>query len=237
MSRLYRLLLPLGDDQTLSPRALVGLLQGMVTSHISCATTTADLSFSFNLLMRKPALETPEISGWSHYPVHIEASLKQDTTNIHLTVSVGYSSTCPCSAALSRQLVAERFVDDFQQRTNDINIESVTAWLKENATYATPHSQRSRADVRVRINADAEHFGIATLIHQIEDALKTPLQTAVKRPDEQASAKLNGNNLMFVEDAVRRLSSALSDKYQDLSVDVGHFESLHPHDAIARFSA
>ena len=42
-----------------------------------------------------------------------------------------------------------------------------------------------------------------------EGALKTPVQSAVKREDEQAFARLNGRNLMFCEDAARRIAAVL----------------------------
>jgi len=58
------------------------------------------------------------------------------------------------------------------------------------------------------------------------------VQTAVKRADEQAFAALNGQNLMFVEDAARRIEAALGE-YTRPSVHVRHLESLHPHDAVA----
>ncbi|CAK7075325.1 MAG: GTP cyclohydrolase FolE2 [Kerstersia gyiorum] len=51
------------------------------------------------------------------------------------------------------------------------------------------------------------------------------------RADEQAFAALNGQNLMFVEDAARRIEAALSG-YASPSVHVRHLESLHPHDAV-----
>ena len=66
----------------------------------------------------------------------------------------------------------------------------------------------------------------------MENALGTPVQTAVKRADEQAFAALNGQNLMFVEDAARRIEVALAD-YKKPEVHVRHIESLHPHDAVA----
>lgn len=44
------------------------------------------------------------------------------------------------------------------------------------------------------------------LIDQMEAVLATPVQTAVKRADEQAFAWLNGQNLMYVEDAVASAS-------------------------------
>ena len=69
----------------------------------------------------------------------------------------------------------------------------------------------------------------------VEETLKTPVQTAVKREDEQAFAELNGQNLMFCEDAARRLKSALdkSSRFTDFWLRVEHYESLHAHDAIS----
>ena len=237
MSRLYQRLLPFGEGELLTPGALQRLLADMISSHETCSSTAAEVSFSFTLLMKKSALKTQDAYGWSHYPAEIRALMQNNKTTIQSRVSVGYSSTCPCSAALSRQMVAEQFLEDFQQESANLNAETVAQWLKDNATYATPHSQRSRADIEVTIDSLSKGFGLTSLIRKIEKALQTPLQTAVKRIDEQAFARLNGSNLMFVEDAARRLSSALSPHYSGLKVDVSHFESLHPHDAVASFSA
>ncbi len=62
------------------------------------------------------------------------------------------------------------------------------------------------------------------------------MQTAVKREDEQAFARLNAENLMFCEDAARRVAAALSGDahVERFEADVAHFESLHAHDAVAR---
>ena len=62
------------------------------------------------------------------------------------------------------------------------------------------------------------------------------MQTAVKRADEQAFARLNGQNLMYVEDAARRLQQALAGRFDAYCVRVTHRESLHAHDAMARVS-
>ena len=61
------------------------------------------------------------------------------------------------------------------------------------------------------------------------------MQTAVKREDEQAFARLNAANLMFCEDAARRLRNALDDDPDviDFWVQASHLESLHPHNAVA----
>jgi GTP cyclohydrolase I len=57
----------------------------------------------------------------------------------------------------------------------------------------------------------------------------------VKRADEQEFARLNAANLMFCEDAARRVQAELNkDKtLDDFWIRVNHMESLHPHDAVA----
>lgn len=110
---------------------------------------------------------------------------------------------------------------------------AVAAWLRRHATAATPHSQRSEAVVSVALPVDGATLGLIDLIDRIEHALGTPVQTAVKRADEQAFAVLNGGNLMFVEDAARRVQAALDGHHANPSVHVRHLESLHPHDAVA----
>ncbi len=232
MSRLYRLLMPFGDDVRLSPAGLKQVLQQMISSHEDCGSNSAELAFEFELLMQKPALKTLELAGWSAYPVALNARLDRGQFDFRLQVSVGYSSTCPCSAALARQLISERFAADFGHSNGPLEPAEIVNWLQQHATLATPHSQRSRADVEVSVPDSAVDFGLEALIDRIEQALKTPLQTAVKRADEQAFAELNGSNLMFVEDSVRRINAALKG-YQGINISVSHLESLHPHDAIA----
>ncbi|WP_290797590.1 GTP cyclohydrolase, FolE2/MptA family, partial [Halomonas sp.] len=77
---------------------------------------------------------------------------------------------------------------------------------------------------------------LLALVDLVERALGTALQTAVKRVDEQAFALANGQNLMFCEDAARRLHHALRDQpgLEGFSLRVVHAESLHAHDAVAR---
>jgi GTP cyclohydrolase I len=69
----------------------------------------------------------------------------------------------------------------------------------------------------------------------VENSLQTPVQATVKREDEQAFALLNGRNLMFCEDAGRRIQTALNtdDRVLDFWARCTHFESLHPHNAVS----
>ena len=81
-----------------------------------------------------------------------------------------------------------------------------------------------------------EELPLVDLVDAVESALGTPVQTAVKREDEQAFAEANAANLMFCEDAARRVAAALAcdARIERYDVAVAHFESLHPHDAVAR---
>ena len=231
MSRIYNTIDALGDGNALTPERLRRLIGDMIESHADCDTQRARVRLRFDLLVRRPALETPDLGGWQRYPVMLEIVGSPAEHSLRLDVGVTYSSTCPCSASLSRQLIEQGFRRDFAGR-DELSTEEASAWLLENGTLATPHGQRSEARVGVAIEPAAGSFGILPLINRIEDALQTPVQTAVKRIDEQAFAARNGQNLMFVEDAARRIQAALS-SYRDVSVSVEHRESLHPHDAVA----
>ncbi|PLW77165.1 GTP cyclohydrolase FolE2 [Cohaesibacter celericrescens] len=231
MSRLYRLLDILSEGDGLAPAKLRLLLESMIESHADCGSSNARLRIAFDLLVRRSALVTDGLSGWKSYPVQLEVSVIDGSFSGRVEVRVTYSSTCPCSAALSRQVVEQGFRDAFAGK-EAVTPDEVATWLSINASQATPHSQRSEAHVSLEVAADASDFGLLDLIDRIENAVKTPVQTAVKRSDEQAFAVLNGQNLMFVEDAARRIEAALYDQMH-LSVYVRHIESLHPHDAVA----
>ena len=232
MSRLYRLLDTLSQGEALSPVDLRKLLLAMVASHRDCESTSARLRLSFDLLARRGALVTQGLAGWKSYPVCLDATLSRSAFALRAMVTIGYSSTCPCSAALTRQLIEQSFEQAFAGQPL-VEPAMIAAWLRQHATLATPHSQRSEAIVSVDIAGDAPTLGLLGLIDCIEQAVGTPVQTAVKRADEQAFAALNGQNLMFVEDAARRIQAALGGSFVNPHVHVRHMESLHPHDAVA----
>ncbi len=232
MSRLYLLLTEYAESHVLSIQTLKDFLKSLLQSHQNISDK-ARIKFEFDYLIKQPALKSQH-SGWKSYRTSIMAEHKEETT-IELEVSVPYSSTCPCSAALARQLIQEQFSKDFFDQ-NEISKASVESWLhSDKGTYATPHSQRSTATVLVKLDESELFFQISKLIEKIESTLKTAVQTAVKREDEQEFARLNGHNLMFCEDAARRLKTMLTDceYYQDFKLKVEHFESLHAHDAVS----
>jgi len=232
MSRLYLHVDKALSAEPLTPCSLRRLLRDFLDSHGELSDR-AMVRVAFEQLLRRPALKSDN-SGWKSYPVAITATLEGSQFALEMQLDVVYSSTCPCSAALARQLIQERFALDFA-RGKSLDYDAVVAWLgSEQGICATPHSQRSVAQVRVKL-APSFGFPLAELIDVLEGALQTPVQTAVKREDEQAFALLNGSNLMFCEDAARRLQNALTDdeRINDFWIRASHLESLHAHDAVA----
>ena len=231
MSRLY-LALEMLERENLTPALLRRVLQRFLDSHQGLSSN-AYLKIHADLLLKRPALISP-LAGWKSYPVSIDARLENDMFHVELKIDVVYSSTCPCSAALSRQLIQAQFVDDFANKS--LNHADVLTWLgSTNGIVATPHSQRSTAQLRLRLLDFVEDLPLIAAINDAEAALGTAVQTAVKRADEQAFALANGQNLMFCEDAARRLNLALkrSPGIDGFHIRVVHAESLHAHDAVA----
>ncbi|MCS3748637.1 GTP cyclohydrolase FolE2 [Xanthomonas sp. 3793] len=231
MSRLYRLL-DRHLEQPVSPAMLSQLLQALIDSHADCGSRAARVTLSLEVMLRTPALLSEGLAGWRAYPVRIDAQCREGRSLVSLQIDVLYASTCPCSAALSRQLLSEAFVQQHAGRAM-LQVDDIAQWLQVHGSYATPHSQRSVAQVRVDLLACLQRLDIRALIGVCEQALATPVQAAVRRIDEQAFARLNGANLMYVEDAARRLRMALAERYTAFDVAVRHLESLHAHDAVA----
>jgi len=231
MSRLY-LALEMLEQQNLTPALMQKVLQRFLDSHEGLANS-AYLNIHTDLLLRRPALVSP-LAGWKTYPVTIAATLKNTVFHVELKIEVAYSSTCPCSAALARQLIQQQFVDDFANKP--LQHAEVLAWLgSTQGIVATPHSQRSTAQLHLHLDEFVDGLPLTSTINDAEAALGTPVQTAVKRADEQAFALANGQNLMFCEDAARRLNLALrrSPGIREFHLRVIHAESLHAHDAVA----
>ena len=236
MSRLYVILDEHSSTRPLTVAGLKLLLSSLLESHRGLSTN-AFIQFDFDYYVRRSALVS-ENAGWNSYPVSLKGTYLNGEVNVELSVGVLYSSTCPCSAALARQLIQQQFEEDFG-RQGDVKMSEVKAWLgTEDGIMATPHSQRSLARVLVKLDDTMESFPVTDLIDGIEDVLRTPVQTAVKREDEREFARLNGQNLMFCEDAGRKLKSSLGNdgRVKDFWVRVEHHESLHAHDAVSVFT-
>ncbi len=229
MSRLYRLLNDL-SDKPITPPQLINMMQHLLNSQPD--SNQAQFCFEGDVYVTRSAMLTDNF-GWKAYSIRITSSTPDK--RIYLRVEVPYSSVCPCSTELSREILLEKWQFDFHKHAQLFQQEEVLNWLQSNAFIATPHNQRSIASVEVCVDKDANEFGISQLIDAIENALGTPVQTAVKRADEQAFAIANGQNLQFCEDAARKIMQSLQ-HYSEGHVKVVHQESLHAHNAIAEGS-
>lgn len=233
MSRLFLRLHESLDSEELSPKLIERMLASFVHSH-SKLSRSSGVRLAYDHLCRRMALLSDH-SAWRHYPVQIESRLENGDVHHKLTVRVTYSSTCPCSAALAKQLLRDQFEEEFGAEAL-IEARQVSQWIaSDQMTYPTPHSQRSHADVTVVLGDVAVAFPINDLIETVESAVATAVQTVVKRQDEQHFARINGENLMFCEDAARRIRESIDkvEYVRDFRIRVEHLESLHPHDAIA----
>lgn len=232
MSRLYLALAAL-EQENLSPALIRQVLQRFLDSHEGLSNS-AYLNVHTDLLLKRPALVSP-LSGWKSYPATIAARLEKQMFHVELQIDVPYSSTCPCSAALARQLIQQQFIDDFANKS--LQHADVLTWLgSTQGILATPHSQRSIAELHLQLDEFIDELPLTAIINDAEAALGTAVQTAVKRADEQAFALANGQNLMFCEDAARRLNLALrrTPGVSAFQLRVVHAESLHAHDAVAQ---
>lgn len=233
MSRLYLRLNEVLKTRVLSVDTLRFLLSDLIESQ-SGLSRNARLSLTFNLTQSKSALKSG-LSGYQSYPIVIKAQYMNGKMQTELHVTIPYSSTCPCSSALAQQSLSDAFENEFISEEAGLDKSAVIAWLQSSkGVVATPHSQRSMAYIQLTLD-DAYFPDLSALIEELESVIGTPVQTAVKRADEQAFAELNAQNLMFCEDAARRLKQALGTKagITGFWFKVEHQESLHAHNAVA----
>lgn len=230
MSRLYLQMNSHLANRPLNRESIAQLLSFMVESQQGISQG-ARIQLQFDLLLQRNSLKSNE-QGYQSYPFTLNAELLDNRLNITLELTIPYSSTCPCSASLSRQLYSEAIDREFGGIA--IDKEALLLWLQSDAgSIATPHSQRSYAYLKMQLD-DHSFPQLPSLIDRFEAALGTPVQAAVKRSDEQEFARLNAENLMFCEDAARRIKQSLEamDEITNYWFKVEHQESLHAHNAV-----
>ena len=238
MSRLHNIITQKLPEKPLTPSLLKTILDESINSQNPYAEKgKLDLHFT-NLLKQKALIS--DNWGYRDYPVSLYIEkIAPDSYIFKTEFTITYSSTCPCSAALARQLIQEKFLKDHPYKES-FSRQDILSWLsKETSINATPHSQRSHATISLTHSQIPESLDLKKWITEAESILQTPVQAAVKREDEQEFAKRNGQNLMFVEDAIRKLTAWLKTKesLSDYAIQVDHHESLHGHDASARHSS
>ncbi|WP_119340566.1 GTP cyclohydrolase FolE2 [Meiothermus hypogaeus] len=171
---------------------------------------SARVKVAFSYPMLVSALRSG-LEGYQYYSGSYEALVEENgTIRRFVELDFVYSSACPCSAELAEHARDNR------------------------GAYAIPHSQRSKARIKVEVAPDTS-LHLEDLIQHAREALKTETQVMVKREDEQAFAELNGAYVKFVEDAARLVYEQLiaDPRILDFQVACSHQESLHSHDAVS----
>jgi GTP cyclohydrolase I len=179
----------------------------------SIGSKNSYIKFDFELPMDKASPITNH-----HFPIfykcYFEGHKHNKSYEFFQSVEVQYSSYCPCSAALSEDLVNNGFPQGF------------------------PHAQRSYAKVILNIDlVEKKYVWLEDIIDVINNNIHTQPYPIIKRLDEQEIAKIASENPLFVEDAVRIISYHLNKlmgySIIDWIVKCKHEESIHTHEAIA----
>jgi GTP cyclohydrolase I len=237
MSRLYLACDKIFSHESIDFTSLARLTQAFLDSQKGLSNN-ALVEVDFDALIRRKALVSDN-SGWRSYPITLLMVREADQIkHVELDFSVTYSSTCPCSAALARSLIQQNFKQSFS--AENLDFDTIVDWIgSEQGINATPHAQRSTAHIRTILKTDCRQIPLTKYIDVVEETLQTVVQAAVKREDEQEFARINGQNLLFCEDAARRIKHVL-EQQKDIDgfwLRVHHHESLHPHDATAEASS
>ena len=194
-------------DRAFAPDTLADILGGY-REKIGASNARIKVGFSYPIV--KKSLRSG-MKGYQYYKVAYEAKIAASGTVLrYIEFDFVYSSACPCSAELAEHARDTRGV------------------------YAIPHSQRSRARVKVEL-AEGASVSVEDMQRHLENALRTETQVMVKREDEQAFAEMNGAFIKFVEDAARLVFFELNKdaRIKDFEVACSHLESLHSHDAVS----
>ena len=227
MSRLYQIMIDYLANKKINLPNLKIILNKFIESQDGLSQQ-AKLKIDFKTLVASKSLKS-ELTGFRSYPVVIEAISNKNGFEIYnLKLEIMYSSTCPQSAKLSKEVFKNQL--DTEKK--------LLEWYDSDRIFpATPHAQRSLMTVEIQTNLSTE-IDIQKFIFMIENELQTAVQTAVKKADEMEFARLNSENTMFCEDSVRKIDSLLS-KNLALSgyrITAEHFESLHSHNAYSQIA-
>lgn len=214
MSRLYQIMM----EQVLNKKLSTQLIQSVLCESLNSQndlSTSAYLNFSFEWPRMTQSLKS-QLPGFRKYPVTLRSRLENGKISIEIQFQILYSSTCPQSLRLAKE---------FAQGQSELSGD-------QNLLPATPHAQRSEMTLNFQLLENSE-LNIEKWISFIEEKIKTPVQTAVKKADEMEFARLNGQNPLFCEDAIRVIAASMGQLSEVVGYKIStvHRESLHPHNA------
>lgn len=166
------------------------------------------LSVEFSHFLSKSAPTTSSVSTMN-IPLRLSVEDKEDReAPLHcLSIELPASNLCPCSKAISE---------------------------------AGAHNQRIyiRVDLMLEEVASWSFSEVERLIERLESAASSPVFPLLKRPDEKAVTERQYANPKFVEDVARDAALILRGEksLSGFAIEVEALESIHAHNAIARYS-
>ena len=172
-------------------------------------TTSSFIRFDFKLPVVKKSPKS-ENEFPLYYNCWFEGQSINEEFKFYQGVIVQYASYCPCSAELAKDLESK------------------------GCSQGYPHAQRSFATIAIEPHEDA-YIWLEDIIEMVENSIATLPYPIIKRIDEQEISKIASQNPIFVEDAIRQISTTLSNvkEIRDWIVKCSHEESIHTHEAIA----
>jgi len=204
MSRLTRALIGYLDKPL--KKSLIKVLLNELCEKVE--SEHAFIKFEFEL----PINRDSPISDYS-FPIYhkcsFEGHLENGNFRFFQKTVVQYSSYCPCSTELCRDLGSK-------------------------GHQGFPHAQRCFAHVTIEQDVN-NTIWLEDIIHEIETAAVNLPIVVIKRPDEQELARIAGTSQFFVEDVIRRIGQNLDSVVgvKDYYIKCIHEESIHTSDAIA----
>lgn len=142
-------------------------------------------------------------------PLYVSSTLEgrwiNDEPIWYLTLTVPYTSVCPCSAEMVKY-----------------------------AGRGIPHMQRAFARVTGQLSGDEDldDFQVCVISNIVESVGLIPLPI-MKRGDELEWCIRASEDNLFVEDAAREIAKGITPWFQDWVIVCEHEESIHQHNVVA----
>lgn len=222
MSRLYQVLMTQIAEAELDERLIQKILIESLKSQDEISLKSY-LNISFQFPKTTTSLKS-NIRGYRNYPIILKSFFSEKKQfSMEIVLKILYSSTCPQSLRLSKEYIRDNYSS---QEIYDLIQKNDSFWP------ATPHAQKSEMTLHLQVQKMSKNV-IDEWIDLVENALQTPVQTAVKKADEMEFARLNGHSAMFCEDALRIVARKLvvQESIHGFRIETTHQESLHPHNA------
>ena len=204
MAELYFQSKELVSNQELNFINLKDLSERLLEAHAD-RTNNVRIEISFDAFKEKDTLGSEE-KGLHAYPISLELVNASGDFDTIINFEILYASTCPCSEAASRQENLEKFEEFFATSKNPKK-DFKDWYLDSQNSFAHPHAQKSKAAFSLVMSEYIENpvdFAL-DIIHELEDLIQTSVHAAVRQEDEAAFTAKMGDNLIFIEDAIKML--------------------------------